>query len=230
MLDGVTSIAAYVHPTRTRSDASAIYRFLTGHEPHEAETETPADFDRHVFACILAAAASEGGALTQRSGLGDVDLASLVRTYFGGRRPVALPRRERDDPVDMEEIAIVADLLGAHRSSEGEKGRWLCALIARRALEPNHLWEDLGLRDRAELTRLMSVHFQPLFARNTRNMRWKRFIYRLMCEDDGFAMCSTPVCSNCSDYALCFGVEGGTSRLAFATSVPPDAPHARGDG
>jgi nitrogen fixation protein NifQ len=87
-------------------------------------------------------------------------------------------------------------------------------MIARRAVEPNHLWEDLGLRDRSELTRLLARHFGPLAVRNTRNMRWKRFFYRMLCEDDGLVMCSTPVCTHCNDFALCFGDESGESRMA----------------
>ena len=45
-------------------------------------------------------------------------------------------------------------------------------------------------------------------------MRWKRFFYRMLCESDGFVMCSTPVCTNCCDFDLCFGEESGESRLA----------------
>jgi nitrogen fixation protein NifQ len=109
---------------------------------------------------------------------------------------------------------MVRDLLLAHRSSEGDAGRWLAAMIARRSMEPNHLWEDLGLRDRSELTRLLTRHFGPVAVRNTRNMRWKRFFYRMLCEDDGLVMCSTPVCTNCNDFSLCFGDESGESRMA----------------
>jgi nitrogen fixation protein NifQ len=109
---------------------------------------------------------------------------------------------------------MVRDLLLAQRSSEGHAGRWLAAMIARRAMEPNHLWEDLGLRDRSELSRLLARHFGPLAARNTRNMRWKRFFYRMLCEDDGLVMCSTPVCTNCNDFNVCFGDESGESRMA----------------
>ena len=39
-------------------------------------------------------------------------------------------------------------------------------------------------------------HFFPIASRNTKNMQWKRFFYRMMCEDDGFVMCSTPVCTH----------------------------------
>jgi nitrogen fixation protein NifQ len=109
---------------------------------------------------------------------------------------------------------VGVDLLLAHRSSEGDAGHWLAKMIARRSMEPNHLWEDLGLRDRSELTRLLVRHFGPLAVRNTRNMRWKRFFYRMLCEDDGLVMCSTPVCTNCNDFSLCFGEESGESRMA----------------
>jgi len=109
---------------------------------------------------------------------------------------------------------MVRDLLLGTRSTAGNIGRWLAAMVARRALEPNHLWEDLGLRDRSELSRLLARHFAPLAARNTKNMRWKRFFYRMLCEDDGLVMCTTPVCTQCNDFALCFGDESGESRMA----------------
>jgi len=80
---------------------------------------------------------------------------------------------------------MVRGLLMAQRSTEGDVGRWLAAMIARRSMEPNHLCEDLGLRERPELTRLLTRHFALLASRNTRNMKWKRFFYRMLCEDDG---------------------------------------------
>jgi nitrogen fixation protein NifQ len=119
---------------------------------------------------------------------------------------------EAGEPDD--EIAMVRDLLLAHCSTPGDEGRWLAVMIARRAMEPNHLWEDLGLRDRSELSRLLARHFAPLAVRNTKNMRWKRFFYRTLCEADGLVMCTTPVCTSCGDFNLCFGDESGISRLA----------------
>ena len=109
---------------------------------------------------------------------------------------------------------MVRELLVAHRARPGRDTLWLAAIVARRAIEPNHLWEDLGLRARTELTRLLERHFTALAAKNTRNMRWKRFFYRTLCESDGFVMCTTPVCSGCGDFDSCFGEETGESRLA----------------
>jgi nitrogen fixation protein NifQ len=204
------------------SAGARAYRALTGVLPEAAEIGGDDDFDRHVLASILALASTQGGALPARSGLTDAELTDLLSRCFGGRG-VAPSGEDSTSPVDADEMEIVRELLLANRSSDGECGRWLAGMVARRAMEPNHLWEDLGLRDRSELTRLIARHFAPLALRNDKNMRWKRFIYRMMCEDDGFVMCSTPVCSNCGDYELCYGAETGTSRVAAAE---PPAPRA----
>jgi nitrogen fixation protein NifQ len=87
-------------------------------------------------------------------------------------------------------------------------------MIARRAMEPDHLWQDLGLRDRGELSALLHRHFAPLARQNTDNMKWKRFFYRMICDSEGFALCTTPICSDCTDFDMCFGEETGEARLA----------------
>jgi nitrogen fixation protein NifQ len=206
-------------------DAARAYRELTGVLPEAANIDGDASFDRHVLASILALASSAGGSLSAQAGLSDADLADLFSLCFAARR-IEPSADGAETPVDADEIEIVRELLLENRSSEGDCGRWLAGMIARRAMEPNPLWEDLGLRDRSELPRLIGRHFAPLARRNDKNMRWKRFIYRLMCENDGFVMCSTPVCSNCADYDLCYGAETGTSRVASA--APPPATPAAG--
>ena len=193
-----------------------IYRLLTDTDPADALIDSDASFDRHVIASILAVSAMEHGALAERVGLSTVELIALLAQLF----PAAsidsswLPITGAAAAPDDDEIAMVRDLLAAQRSTAGDVGRWLTAMVARRAMEPNHLWEDLGLRERSELSRLLLRHFAPLAGRNIRNMRWKRFFYRMLCEDDGFVMCTTPVCTECNDFQLCFGEESGESRMA----------------
>jgi nitrogen fixation protein NifQ len=193
---------------------TAAYRLLTGCHPADAAVDDDFSFDRHVLASILAVAAMEDGAMAARAGLAAADLVSLMARWFPVAGGSGIAWFTPDKDTDDDEVAMVRDLLLAHRSSEGDVGRWLAAMIARRAMEPNHLWEDLGLRDRSELTRLLSRHFAPIAARNTKNMRWKRFFYRALCESDGFVMCTTPVCTECRDFDLCFGDESGESRMA----------------
>jgi nitrogen fixation protein NifQ len=213
-------------------DTAANYRELAGVAPADAVIEDNLGFDRHVFASILAVAAAEEGAVAERAGLTAGDLSAVLAKWFPRIQNIDTHWNEASRAED-DEVAMVRDLLLGHRSSDGDAGRWLAAMIARRAVEPNHLWEDLGLRDRSELTRLLARHFGPLAIRNTRNMRWKRFFYRMLCEDDGMVMCTTPVCTQCNDFELCFGDESGESRMADrrreamqATYVAPVISHA----
>ena len=214
----------------------ATYRLLTGCDPAAADVADDRSFDRHVLASILAAAAMEGDAVAERAGLAADELTALVAEYFPCADDKLASWCAPADRAEDDEVAMVRDLLLAQRSSDGDIGRWLAAMIARRAMEPNHLWEDLGLRERSELSRMLTRHFAPLAARNTRNMRWKRFFYRMLCEDDGFVMCTTPVCTQCNDFDLCFGEEGGESRMAErrreflllqAGSLPPQSRQER---
>lgn len=196
------------------TSCAAVYRSLTGIASADATITDDDSFDRHVLASILAVAAAEGGSLAERSGLADGELAALLAGWFplwnGGQAALVPAPAAADD-----EVAMLRELLQARRSTEGKVGQWLAAMVARRSMEPNHLWEDLGLRERSELSRLLQRHFAPLAERNTRNMRWKRFFYRSMCEDDGFVMCTTPVCTECADFDSCFGDESGESRMAL---------------
>jgi nitrogen fixation protein NifQ len=198
-----------------RADAgAAAYRLLTGLDPADAAIDDDASFDRHVLASILSVAAMEGGVVAERAGLANNDLSKLLQEQFPAAAGVAASWCAKAEQPEDEEAAMVRDLLLANRSSESDISRWLSAMVARRAMEPNHLWEDLGLRDREELTRLLDRHFAPIACKNTKNMKWKRFFYRSMCEDDGFVMCSTPVCTQCADFHRCYGDESGESRLA----------------
>jgi nitrogen fixation protein NifQ len=198
---------------RFASSPAIVYRALTGCAPSEARLDDDAAFDRHVLASILSAAMSEPGAITERCGLNADEFAALITTHFP-HVSVLLSVLASGEPKYDEEAAMLRELLLSHRSTTGDAGLWLAAMVARRAMEPEHLWEDLGLRDRSELSRLLLRHFAPLARDNTRNMRWKRFFYRKLCENDGMVMCSTPACSQCNDFGECFGEESGESRMA----------------
>lgn len=194
----------------------AAYRLLTGRHPADADIRSDDDFDRHVLASILAVSAMDGEQGADGVGLPEHDLTALLARHFDLIQIKDFDWLLRSNCIRNEddEVAMLRDLLLAQRSTDGDIGRWLALMIARRAMEPNHLWEDLGLRDRGELSRLLMRHFAPLASRNTKNMRWKRFFYRSLCEDDGLVMCTTPVCTQCNDFNLCFGDESGESRMA----------------
>ncbi|HEY9108616.1 MAG TPA: nitrogen fixation protein NifQ [Roseateles sp.] len=79
--------------------------------------------------------------------------------------------------------------------------------IALASLGDNHLWQDLQLTSRAELSALFEQHFPRLAARNTQNMKWKKFLYKQLCEREEIFVCKSPSCAVCSDHAQCFGPE-----------------------
>jgi nitrogen fixation protein NifQ len=59
----------------------------------------------------------------------------------------------------------------------------------------------------------MLRHFTALARRNNQDMKWKKFLYRTICREDGFSMCVAPCCSECGDFDACFGSESGESLL-----------------
>ncbi|ACA17926.1 NifQ family protein [Methylobacterium sp. 4-46] len=191
----------------------------------EAARPSADPFDAHLFACALALCAAEaahrGESLAARLGLGPEDLAALEARFFapgalapGTLAPGTLARSGTARPDPGEEEAMVRDLLLAHRAGRGPEEAWLAAIVARRAMEPDHLWQDLGLQARSELSRLMARHFPALAAGNDRNMKWKKYLYRRLCEAEGFVLCTAPSCGVCADFGSCFGDESGESRMA----------------
>jgi nitrogen fixation protein NifQ len=174
--------------------------------------------DAHVFAAVLALAVAEaessGGLPAEGLGLTPGELGALIDNLFptASRAPFRLDRHDLR-PAEEEEEMLRA-LLDGERHPSDVAGGWLATIVARRAMRPDHLWQDLGLANRGELNALISRHFPALHAGNVANMRWKKYFYRRLCEAEGFALCTAPSCGVCRDFADCFGEETGLSRLA----------------
>lgn len=79
--------------------------------------------------------------------------------------------------------------------------------IACASLGDQHLWQDLGLTSRSELSMLIDHWFPRLAALNTHNMKWKRFMYKQLCLREDLLICKAPSCGVCCDYGVCFGPE-----------------------
>ena len=195
-------------------DAQDIYRWLTG----GAANGGCDGFDAHIVAAIVSLgmieAKSEQLPIIETVGMPGVELATLIRDTF----PHAAPMFDRlaDDALaePSDDEACLRDLLWRNATEGSDLQRRLSQMVARRSMRPNHLWQDLGLRNRRELSWLMARHFEPLASRNQADMKWKKFLYRTICRDEGYRLCSAPVCSDCDDFELCFGDESGESLLA----------------
>lgn len=191
------------------SASDPVYRLLmdSPSPPGIAEEE------RHLFACLLNIAAREPYDPAAALGLPPKDLASLVKTFFPNVDPSILSRHQLSPtgppPEGNEEVL---GILFSHvpddvDDRQRQAARWLARILSARASHPGHLWVAMGLFQRPELTAAIRRHLPSLAAANSRNMRWKRYLFRQVCELHGAVLCKAPNCGVCSDYALCFGGE-----------------------
>ena len=67
-----------------------------------------------------------------------------------------------------------------------------------------HLWQDLGLRGRHDVTALLTGHFPGLVARNTRDLKWKHFLYAEVGAALGEPDLRAPHCAQCDSFASCY--------------------------
>ena len=148
------------------------------------------------------------GALPRWMGLAPSQFRAMMAFHFPGhgldlgRRVSYKPPLNRlDERIDLKR------LLTAHRAGRSRSEVWIADLTVAACMAGGHLWEDLGLWSRGDLTELMERNFPVLAARNTKNMKWKKFLYKQLCEAHGVYICRSPSCEVCPDYAICYGPE-----------------------
>jgi nitrogen fixation protein NifQ len=195
--------------------ADRTYRWLMkASAPHAGD----GSFDAHICASILALAIFQARedktTLAATSGLDSAALLALAERIFPAAARDLAAMAGNDAPAPGAEETSARDLLLMYGNGDYAFLHPLSTLIARRCQEPHHLWQDLGLRNRGELSELMTRHFTRLKLKNSADMKWKKFIYRMVCASEGFSLCPAPVCSDCNDFASCFGTEEGISKLA----------------
>jgi nitrogen fixation protein NifQ len=120
--------------------------------------------------------------------------------------PAVLARRaQRDDEV-QDLVALLVE--HAHpRHAGSAECQAMARTVATACLGDQHLWQDLQLASRAELSALMQHWFPALVSRNHADMKWKKFLYKQLCEREEIFICKAPSCADCSDRGLCFGPE-----------------------
>ncbi len=169
-----------------------------------ANARQPQDLLTIAFAGVIGQAWIEGKRPLIR-GLSDARFRKLIHEFFliqdlcNDTAPVTR--------AGVDEFDDLAALLLQHRAEPSEQLAWLSLAIASAAMGENHLWQDMGLPSRKVLSELMTRYFPGLAARNTGDMKWKKFFYRQLCEQADVPICKSPHCADCCDYAVCFGAE-----------------------
>ncbi len=188
--------AAEAGPGRElRHGREALYRRILAHARGGASDD--------LLARMLSSAALGLSALPADLGLGREGITALLERHFPGlpwdtQGGMGERMPEQDDLIAlMLEDAPRGDLVTAD----------MARIVACACMGGNHLWEDLGLWCRADLGALMQRHFPALAARNTGDMKWKKFLYKQLCLREGIYVCRAPSCEVCPDHANCFGPE-----------------------
>jgi nitrogen fixation protein NifQ len=158
---------------------------------------------RPVLASLLAGRSLNQGVLSATLGLSETAFRSLWHTYFPGAH-LNLADGPGEVIVELEDLL---NLLLEYRAGAHESEVWLAHIVAYSCCGRNHLWQDLGLADRGELSTLMGVAFPSLAALNVGDMKWKKFIYRHYCSKEGIYVCPAPSCGECTDHVKCFAPE-----------------------
>ncbi len=175
--------------------------------------ETPAV---QAAAGVLATAfATHGTRLLPLSGLSASATRRLMARWFPGADALLgldwqqLAQAHRAEPRHDEIEDLMALLLdhGSPAAGSSDEVRWVAHALSQASLGDNHLWQDLHLPSRRELSQLMTHWFPRLAVRNDRDMKWKKFLYKQLCERAELSICRAPSCSVCSDHAHCFGPE-----------------------
>lgn len=132
--------------------------------------------------------------------------SSSLSSYFGHPKPEDDTRQELLN-LRGDEWMELRDLLIGHRNRQSETEIWLAEIVAAGCLGGEHLWRDLGLPDRKCLSDLLDSNFHSLAVQNDRDMKWKKFFYKQLCEQGGGYVCRAPSCDQCKAYNDCFGPE-----------------------
>ena len=188
------------------SAADPLYRALVGSPPPEYVTPE----DRHLFACLLTAAAREPAPTAAALGLPETDLQAILQTFFPDCERGTVEKFESvetsasPEPNDEVTGILFSYLPERCESRARQMATWFVYIISARVAHTGHLWVAMGLHERPQLSAAIRRHLPAMADANHMNMRWKKFLYKQVCDRNGGTMCKAPNCGVCSDYAICF--------------------------
>ena len=160
------------------------------------------------LACMLASWQAGNGMMPDRLGLTQPEFAALIDFHFPGLAYESLKQPgRRPDLNRTDEYNDVLQLLRGSRALHCDSENAMAMIVSQACQGQDHLWQDMGLWSRDQLSALMLQNFPSLAQRNTKNMKWKKFIYKQLCNAEGIYTCRAPSCEVCVDYNACFGPE-----------------------
>lgn len=148
------------------------------------------------------------GALPGDWGLSPAVFEQLMEHHFPDCGQLHQPASARNAAQDRDdECTELLDLIVSHRAGRSPSELWVARIVATACLASDHLWQDLGLWCRDDLSELMRRNYPSLAEKNVHNMKWKKFLYKQLCIAESIVVCRSPSCEVCADYVACFGSE-----------------------
>jgi len=170
-----------------------------------ASTNQPND---DALACMLASLSLGSGDMPVRLGLDEAQYTEMLTTHYPGIDMNKFSIAKAEEKIDRsDEQGELFELLYVNKADSDPSRKWMAQIVVAGCMGGNHLWQDLGLWCREDLTRLMETNFPELALRNDKNMKWKKFLYKQLCVQEGIYTCRAPSCEVCVDYASCFAPE-----------------------
>ncbi|QDQ80474.1 nitrogen fixation protein NifQ [Paraburkholderia megapolitana] len=162
--------------------------------------------DTYLFARLVAAREVRGESMLL--GLTPADMHALFQRHFPHAAPLVPPacRALASNPAHATFVDSLTHLLLTHvpPSIDTNDAQCIAAIVAHACLRPDHLWRDLGLSGRDDVTAMLTRYFPALVARNVENLRWKKFLARELALSTGAVPGPAPGCPGCEDFRHCF--------------------------
>ena len=157
---------------------------------------------------MLASLVAGFGDMPRWLGLSRVEFNTLMWHLYPGADIEQFGHYGR--PLDIQrsdEHSELRELFLRHGEADPRINEWVADILIAGCMGGDHLWQDLGLWSRKDLTALIRTAFAPLADKNVNDMKWKKFFYKQLCIQEGVYTCRAPSCQVCADYAECFGLE-----------------------
>jgi nitrogen fixation protein NifQ len=161
--------------------------------------------DAWLFARLIAARDVRGE--MPLLGLAPAQLEALAARHFAGS--VAAGSMPAFVIADAAHAAFATAMRGflvslSAPQADPDDMRCLAAIIAHACLRPDHLWRDLGLRGRDDVTHMLERFFPEVVSRNVEGLRWKKLLARELALAMGTTPGPAPGCPGCEDFGFCF--------------------------
>jgi nitrogen fixation protein NifQ len=195
-----TVSAMVVHDSKVETLRHACFDTLIGEQG-----ERPLS---RLLARMLSSQQCALGAMPRWLGLSHKAFRELLKSH--------LPHLEMDefsnygemlDPARYDEHQDLRELFLSHRTATVVDAPALAAILTAGCMGGDHLWQDMGFWSRQDLSAFIAHGFGPLAQKNIHDMKWKKFFYKQLCNQEGVYTCRAPSCQVCVDYRECFGPE-----------------------